>query len=574
MSFINEELFSHGSWQALERAVARMMQHGSFQDVKLVGRTGDKGADIIASKFGKRHVVQVKFRSSGSIRSEVVDDILEAVKWYRAEVPIVATNRIFNESVHRRQVELHASGIPLQLWDSHKLKREWDSLPESSRYLKSPRSYQEAPINNMVNCFTSGDKNSGIIVMATGLGKTFVVASAIRELLRKVPEKISRILVLAHTNELVYQLERSFWPFLLKNHTTAVWNGYEKGNLDSSLITFACIASVANEIEKYRGLSLDYDIIIIDEAHHAGSSTYRNLVERTRAGLLQGPFLLGMTATPWRSDEHELEDIFDEKLCNIDIVQGMANGYLANVDYRMHVDNVDWENLSQTMDVTPKALNRTLFIHEWDDAVINALQKTWHKTQNPKAIVFCSTIDHAFTMRDRINATGFARAAVMYSGIFNGRKMSPVERSVTMCDFTDGIVGVMCAVDIFNEGIDVPDVNILVFQRVTHSRRIFVQQLGRGLRISSGKDKVIVLDFVSDIRRFAAGLDLKNKLGSTPRYLRLGNPVKFVNQTGEDPRAESFLREWLKDVAAIQDAEDDDHILTFPPDLATFDHEK
>ena len=185
----------------------------------------------------------------------------------------------------------------------------------------------------------------------------------------------------------------------------------------------------------------------------------------------------------------------------------------------------------------------------------------------PKAIVFCTTIDHAFTIRDRINATGFSSAEVIYSGTFNGRKMSPIERSVTLCDFSDGMTGVMCAVDIFNEGIDVPDVNILVFQRVTHSRRIFVQQLGRGLRVSPGKDKVIVLDFVSDIRRFAAGLELKNKLASAQRYLRLGNPVKFVNRTGEDPRAEGFLKEWLRDVAAIQDAGEDDHILKFPPDL-------
>ena len=73
-------------------------------------------------------------------------------------------------------------------------------------------------------------------------------------------------------------------------------------------------------------------------------------------------------------------------------------------------------------------------------------------------------------------------------------------------------VDVVCAVDIFNEGVDVPDVNIIVFQRVTHSRRIFIQQLGRGLRLAPGKEKVIVLDFVSDIRRFAAGLDLKDKL--------------------------------------------------------------
>ena len=90
--------------------------------------------------------------------------------------------------------------------------------------------------------------------------------------------------------------------------------------------------------------------------------------------------------------------------------------------------------------------------------------------------------------------------------------MAPYERNRVLSDFHDGTVDVVCAVDIFNEGVDVPDVNIIVFQRVTHSRRIFIQQLGRGLRLAPGKEKVIVLDFVSDIRRFAAGLDLKDKL--------------------------------------------------------------
>lgn len=574
MSFISDSLFSHGPWQALERSVARLMLHGKFEDVRLVGRTGDGGADVLGSRFGKRYVVQVKFRRSGSVSSDVVDEILGAARKYRANIPVLATNRVFSESVYRRQLELHGSRVPLQLWDGMKLKKEWESLSEDSSCLKSPRKYQEAPMKNIINFFQTEEIRSGIIIMATGLGKTFVVASAIRELLQKNPEKMRRVLILAHTNELVYQLEKAFWPFLNKNSSTAVWNGYEKGDLESSVVTFACIDSVSNEFERTGELPVDYGLVIIDEAHHAGSPTYRMLIDGLNAGRRHGPFLLGMTATPWRSDEHDIEKIFEDKLCSIDIVQGMANGYLSNVDYRMHMDNIDWNQIAEVKKITPRALNRTLFIQEWNDAVIDVLRNTWSEIEDPKAIVFCSNIEHAFTMRDRINATGFTRAAVIYSGTFNGKKMSPVERSVTLCDFSDGLMGVMCAVDIFNEGLDVPDVNILVFQRVTHSRRIFVQQLGRGLRISPNKEKVIVLDFVSDIRRFAAGLDLKDKLGSTPRYLKLGNPVKFVNKTGEDPKAEGFLREWLKDVAAIQDAGEDEHVLKFPPSLDDFDINK
>ena len=113
-----------------------------------------------------------------------------------------------------------------------------------------------------------------------------------------------------------------------------------------------------------------------------------------------------------------------------------------------------------------------------------------------------------------------------------------------------------------NEGIDIPDVNILVFLRATHSRRIFVQQLGRGLRLSEGKEKVIVLDFVSDIRRMAEMVEMNNE-GKVKGekyevvYLREG----FVSFS--DPRIESFVNMWLEDVADLGDA-DDDARLKFP----------
>lgn len=153
--------------------------------------------------------------------------------------------------------------------------------------------------------------------------------------------------------------------------------------------------------------------------------------------------------------------------------------------------------------------------------------------------------------------------------------MAPYERNRVLSDFHDGAVDVVCAVDIFNEGVDVPDVNIIVFQRVTHSRRIFIQQLGRGLRLSPGKDKVIVLDFVSDIRRFAAGIDLKDKLEDSQQSrdggsirVRLPNSVKFKRVGQEnDQETESFLRQWLEDVAAVEAAGEDASILKFPPPL-------
>ncbi|MEX1995483.1 MAG: DEAD/DEAH box helicase family protein [Candidatus Saccharimonadales bacterium] len=553
----------------MERAVARLMEHGVYQDVRLVGRTGDGGADILASLNNNRWVVQVKFRRSGVIGPEAVDEVLHSMDLYHADIPVIATNAVVNQDVIKMRNQLYAQrGINLQIWDRPVLLRLFERLETSSKKIRDPRPYQEDAIEGIVGQYLANQKKSGLVILATGLGKTFVAAEAIRRIREKVLN--CKILVLAHTNELVYQLEKSFFPVLDKYTSTCVWNGFEVGDVYESEITFACISSVAKFIGKNDFLPANYNLIIIDEAHHAGSKTYREFIDYSNTGTRDGSFLLGLTATPWRSDEHDLESIFQQEICRVDIIEGMSKGYLANVDYRMHVDNINWKNLYKLKELTPRALNRTLFISEWDDAVIDKLQEAWAEIPNPRAIVFCSKIDHAFTMMDKINSRDFTKAGIIYSGTFHGKKMSAIERSVTLSDFHDGRLGLMCAVDIFNEGIDVPDVNILVFQRVTHSRRIFVQQLGRGLRVSEGKDKVIVLDFVSDIRRFAAGIEMKSQLSRSSRYIQLGNPIKFMNKKGEDKEAEKFLKTWLDDVARIEEAGEDDHVLKFPPDLRDF----
>lgn len=566
MAFINDNLLNTGPWQSLERNIARLMQHSGFEDVRLVGQSSDRGADILGHRKGKRWLVQVKFRKSGNVGIEVVDKTIEAAQFYKAHYPVIATNQMFTDEVRRKQSSLLASQINLQLWDRYSLKRNWERLNTISPYLKDPRKYQEDPITKIVDTYSSNGKKA-LIVLATGLGKTFVAAESTRRILN-LRNKPKKILVLAHTNELIYQLEKSFWPFMDKTLTTTVWNGYEKGYPSETVFTFACLDSIVEYIHRTNELPVAYDMVIVDECHHAGSATYKRVLEEANAGKENGAFLLGMTATPWRSDDERIEDIFGEKLVNLNIIDGLRNGYLSNIDYRMFVDNINWQSLSNIHELTPRGLNRTLFIREWDDAVIYKLRDTWSEVEKPRAIVFCSTIDHAMTMRDKINTLGFARSEAIYSGNSSGQRLSAAERNKMLADFHNGSVQVMCAVDIFNEGVDVPDVNILVFQRVTHSRRIFIQQLGRGLRISPGKEKVIVLDFVSDIRRFAAGLELKQSLEGAPVYFELGNPVRFMNVTGEDHHAENFLREWLKDVAEIQDAKEDDHILKFPPPLS------
>ena len=537
MMFESQYQIQNDTWQAFERNLCRLLVYEGFENVRLVGQTNDHGADVTATKISpsgsKRWLFQSKHWKK-PVGESVVQETIDAAYEYKASIPVIVSSSGFEARVIAHQKALHASGIPLQLWDANTLITRTKRLPDKHTNKREVRRYQEPAIQEIVNAFYG----------------------------------------CAHTNDLVYQLERAFWPFLKPSETTLIWNAYERPSFDqleSVDFTFACVDSVSSWIQAGRELP-DYGILLVDECHHVGSSMYDRVFEALNAGRPGGAFSLGLTATPWRPDEADLTDYFGFPRVSIDMVMGLNKGFLANVDYRMFTDNINWDSLKniQGKSFSPKQINRTLFINQWDDSVIYKLRDAWNEQVNPRAIVFCGTIEHAIIMRDKINSLGFCKAEAIYSGASGGgyTPLSQYQRNRILSDFSEGTINVVCAVDIFNEGIDVPDVNILVFQRVTHSRRIFIQQLGRGLRISEGKDKVIVLDFVSDIRRFAAGLNLKDSLKpsvKTPVRIDLPNKVTFMRVGGEDPATESFLREWLDDVVAIEESDEDASVLKFPP---------
>ena len=564
------QIMNNMTWQAFERNLCRLLTYEGYDNVRLVGQTGDHGADVTGNKAGKKWLFQAKHWKK-PVGLDVAQETINAVYEYKADIPVIVSSNGFDAAVKSYQSTLLARKIPLQLWDSNTLVSRTKRLPDKTYNTKEPRDYQSPAIDEIVNAYFAGDGNRALVVMATGLGKTFVAAESVRRIRANNPCKV---LVCAHTNDLVYQLEKAFWPFLKPSEKTLIWNSYERPTaemLDVADMTFACVDSVSGWIEAGKELP-DYGILLVDECHHVGSSMYDRVFDALSAGKPGGSFALGLTATPWRPDETDLTQYFGEPRVTIDMVTGLNKGFLANVDYRMYTDNINWDALQnvQGHSFSPKQINRTLFINQWDDSVVYTLRDAWSEQPNPRAIVFCGTIEHALIMRDKINTLGFCKAEAIYSGNAGNEyePLSQYKRNRILSDFSDGTVNVVCVVDIFNEGIDVPDVNILVFQRVTHSRRIFIQQLGRGLRISEGKDKVIVLDFVSDIRRFAAGIALKDAVtphDTQPVRIDIPNKVTFMKVGGEDPESESFLRQWLDDVAAIEDSDEDASVLRFPP---------
>lgn len=540
-------------WRRLERAVARTMAHCGWRDVAIIGRAGDQGGDIIAVRAdpssGKKKawVVQVKAVKGGSyIGVPALNEVMKAHSVYSADVAVVATNGDFTKSAFRRRDELVKANFDVRLWNGAFLKQLLSKWPSFHNGRRSLRPYQERIAAKAVALFDNGGKRAQYVV-ATGLGKTVIAADIARRLQEKGCKKF---LVLCHAQDLALQLEQGFWSQLDKYTPTRVFfdgapplprEGFDFGLYQT---TQGYLSSLTAET---------YDVVIVDEAHHSLAHGFRSCIEK-----LSPKFLIGMTATPWRGDGHSIDGIFGEPIDRVSLVDGMALGYLSQVDYRLLCDNLNWEEVKSLSkkNLTIRDLNKRLFLPQRDDAVVSQIKEACESLPNPRLAIFSPSIDHAYRFAHRLSVEGIP--CLSLSGV------DRVERRRRLTDFSAGRLMAVTAVDVMNEGIDVPDVNILVFMRATHSRRIFIQQLGRGLRLAPYKEKVIVLDFVSDIRRMAEVVNLDREArekGAKQEQVYLKNGiVKF-----SDRNAEKFVDAWLRDVADLSESEDTEK-LKFPED--------
>ena len=596
--FYRQSVVQTSTWQGFERLVARILILQGFQNTWLVGQSGDGGADVIATRPNKsggediRWLVQVK-KLNKPIGETVVNETISALMKYSAQTPLIVSMKGFTSDAHKRREQLMRDGIPLQLWDPARIESIGEALAKEPFFYQGAggfelRDYQIQAIERILERYTDKSSHNALVVLATGLGKTFTAAEAVRRI-RAGSSRPLRVLVIAHTVDLVLQLERSFWPLMSSSDSSCIISGNEKpDSFEDHLPKYAYVFATRDSINIAQQNEIFpneiFDVVVVDECHHLGADVYESVLDKLRAGQPGGPFLIGLTATPWRPGGESLGHRFDAPVVQVDLPRGLKEGYLANVDYRIFTDNVDWDRLKEVQGdrFTPKAINRTLFITDWDDSVIERTSEAWSElTGNKRGIVFCGTIDHAVKVANKINALGFTKAAAIASQKPDGKALSPVERSRILWDFAQGKIGILCAVDVLNEGIDVPDVNLVVFQRVTHSRRIFIQQLGRGLRLQKGKEKVVVLDFVTDIRRFAEGLSLSKALDSDgprpgqpttitlkPGLIRGSSKVTFHRATTEDFKSKEFLTQWLRDMEKVAEAGEDASVLSFP-DMGT-----
>lgn len=452
------------------RQIERLMGQLGFRDVANIDGSGDHGGDILGSLHGQLWVFQAKWKRSGPIDAAGVDEVATAQEHYGAERAVVVTNTHPSAQAQERAHELRRLGRHVDFWRGADLPSLLSAAAEHPPL--TLRDYQDEAVASIGDDLR--DHRRALLILATGLGKTVVDGEVIGRHLRERPN--DDVLVVAHQKELVNQLERALWRHLPKRVPTQVLSGDDKPvSLDG--VTCATVDSALSAV--LRGWRPG--LIMVDETHHvAEEGLYDRLLSE-----LGDSLQFGVTATPWRGDAYDIEHRFGRASYKLGIEEGMRRGYLTAVDYRLLVDNIDWDAVRGASQhaYSIKELNSRLFLTQRDEAIVDALLEAWHQTVAPRAIVFCQTIPHCDRMQDLLRSVpGWEHASAIHNGL--GKR----ERQQRLLDFRAGRVPILVAVDILNEGVDVPDVNLIVFARVTHSRRIFVQQLGRGLRLREGKE--------------------------------------------------------------------------------------
>lgn len=317
-----------------------------------------------------------------------------------------------------------------------------------------------------------------MVIVGTGLGKTYLSAFDTMN--------FNKILFIAHRDEILRDAKNTFKTIYKETKTYGFFNGYRKDT--KSDIIFASI----NTISKDEYLSRDYffkdnfDYIVIDEFHHSSSPSYLKVLE-----YFKPKFLLGLTATPDRADNGDIYKLCDYNIAyECDFRVGINNGWLTPFEYFGIYDDTDYSTIpwrSGKYDL--EILENKLIIEKR----LELIYKKYMEFRKISTVAFCASIKHCKVMHKYFSDRNIKSEIVVGD-------TSAEKRQEIIFKFKNKELDIIFTVDVFNEGVDIPCIDTILFLRPTNSYTIFIQQLGRGLRTFKDKEKLRVLDFVGNYR--------------------------------------------------------------------------
>lgn len=350
-------------------------------------------------------------------------------------------------------------------------------LPEPPLPPPTPHEVQAEALARLSQTRRDGNR-AGLVVLATGLGKTWLSAFD-----SDAPE-FPRILFVAHREEILSQAIETY----RRIRPSATLGRFGRGEYSTGRdILFASIQTLSRQAHLDRFERDEFDYIVVDEFHHAAAATYRRLIDHFRPR-----FLLGLTATPERTDGGDLLALCGENLVyRCDLIDGIRRGLLSPFDYYGVPDEVDYSNIPwRNNKFDEEELTNAVATNARADNALDQLRQRG----GTRTLGFCVSQRHADFM-----ARYFRMAGLRAVAVHSGAKTAP--RAHSLQQLEAGELDVVFAVDMFNEGIDVPKVDTVMMLRPTESQIVWLQQFGRGLRRLEGK-RLTVIDYIGNHRSF------------------------------------------------------------------------
>ena len=357
-----------------------------------------------------------------------------------------------------------------------------------------PYAYQQEILDKLDAERSVRGYTRNLVVAATGTGKTVISALDYKRFRRQNPGKPCRLLFVAHREEILRQSLYTFRAVLKDANFGEMFVGsFRPESIDNLFISIQTF----NSQDFTEKTSPDfYDYIVVDEFHHAAAPTYQKLLD-----YYQPKLLLGLTATPERMDGKSILSYFNNRIAaEIRLPEAIDRKLLCPFQYFGVTDTVDLDQLKWSAGGYDRSELSNLYTlsgmvaKRRADHVVSSLLKYVTDIDDVKGLGFCVTVEHAQFMSDYFNEHGIP-------SIFLTGKSPDEERQTAKKKLIDGEIRFIFVVDIYNEGVDIPEVNTVLFLRPTESLTIFLQQLGRGLRLAENKECLTVLDFIGQANR-------------------------------------------------------------------------
>ena len=391
-----------------------------------------------------------------------------------------------------------------------RIRQITDELKQSEVRDLTPNVMQEDFLKNLRNLIKQGEKKA-ILVSATGTGKTYASAFAVRDFNPK------RFLFLVHREQIAKQSINAYKNVFKDSDKFGLVSGNSK-QFDKDYV-FATIQTMSKE-DIYKSYAKDhFDYIVIDEVHKAGALSYQKIFQ-----YFEPEFWLGMTASPERTDGFNIYDLFDNNIAHeIRLQEALEEDLLCPFHY-FGITDVEFEDGEIDDDFSDFNL---LASNKRVDYLIEKSEFYGYSGERRKALVFCSRKREAELLSREFNRRGY-KSVVLTGDDSQERRLEAIDRLTN--DKNPDKIEFIFTVDIFNEGVDIPEINQVLLVRPTESPIIFIQQLGRGLRKYKNKEYVVILDFIGNYKNnfmipIALSGDRSYDKDKIRKYLMEGNKI-------------------------------------------------